>query len=53
MSLDLAFGIARSGLLTTQRQLAQVSQNIANADTPGYTRKELPQTAAKIGRAHV
>lgn len=45
MSLDLAFGIAKSGLLATQRQLAQVSQNIANADTPGYTRKELPPGA--------
>lgn len=39
MSLDLAFGIARSGLLTTQRSLAQVAQNLANASTEGYTRK--------------
>lgn len=39
MSLDLAFGIARSGLLATQRALADVSQNIANAQTEGYTRK--------------
>ncbi len=39
MSLDLAFGIARSGLLATQRALAQVAQNITNAETPGYTRK--------------
>lgn len=39
MSLDLAFGIARSGLQATQRALANVSQNITNADTPGYTRK--------------
>lgn len=45
MSLELAFGIAKSGLLATQRQLAQVSQNIANADTPGHTRKELPARA--------
>ncbi len=45
MSLELAFGIAKSGLLSTQRQLAQVSQNIANADTPGFTRKELPARA--------
>lgn len=39
MSLDLAFGIARSGLLSTQRAVAQVSQNLANATTEGYTRK--------------
>lgn len=39
MSLDLAFGIARSGLLATQKALANVSQNITNAETPGYTRK--------------
>jgi flagellar hook-associated protein 1 FlgK len=48
MSLDLALGIARSGLLATQRQLAQTSQNIANADTPGYTRKELPANASYV-----
>lgn len=39
MSLDLAFGIARSGLAATQRALAQTSQNLVNADTPGATRK--------------
>lgn len=39
MSLDLALGIARSGLQATQRALAHVSQNITNAETPGYTRK--------------
>ena len=39
MSLDAAMGIARSGLQATQRALANVSQNITNADTPGYTRK--------------
>lgn len=39
MSLDLAIGIARSGLQATQRALANVSQNITNAETPGYTRK--------------
>ncbi|UPY36840.1 flagellar basal body rod C-terminal domain-containing protein [Sediminicoccus sp. KRV36] len=39
MSLDLALGIAKSGLQATQRALANVSQNITNADTPGYTRK--------------
>jgi flagellar hook-associated protein 1 len=39
MSLDLALGIAKSGLQATQRALANVSQNITNAETPGYTRK--------------
>lgn len=39
MSLDLALGIARSGLQATQRALAHVSQNITNAEAPGYTRK--------------
>jgi flagellar hook-associated protein 1 FlgK len=39
MSLDLAFGIARNGLLATQQALANVAQNITNAQTPGYTRK--------------
>ncbi len=39
MSLDLALGIAKSGLQSTQRALANVSQNITNAETPGYTRK--------------
>ena len=39
MSLDLALGIARSGLAAVQRGLAQNAQNVANADTPGYRRK--------------
>lgn len=45
MSLDLALGIARSGLQATQRALANVSQNITNAETPGYTRKTAPAEA--------
>jgi flagellar hook-associated protein 1 FlgK len=49
MSLDLALGIARSGLAAVQRSLAQTSQNIANADTPGYTRKSVPQQALVVG----
>ncbi|MCU0944004.1 MAG: hypothetical protein MUF65_01380 [Rubritepida sp.] len=50
MSLDLAFGIARSGLLTTQRALAQVSHNLSNAATPGYTRKSAdPQSVHQQG----
>lgn len=48
MSLDLALGIARSGLAAVQRGLAQTSQNIGNAETPGYTRKTVPQQAAIV-----
>jgi flagellar hook-associated protein 1 len=45
MSLDLAMGIARSGLQATQRALANVSQNITNAETQGYTRKSVAAEA--------
>ena len=34
------FGIASSGLEAQARRLNIVSQNIANADTPGYRRKQ-------------
>ena len=34
------FSIANSALLTHQRALQVVSQNIANANTPGYSRQE-------------
>lgn len=34
------FSIARSALLTHQTALQTVSQNIANAETPGYSRQE-------------
>jgi flagellar hook-associated protein 1 FlgK len=34
------FSIARSALLTHQRSLQTISQNIANAETPGYSRQE-------------
>jgi flagellar hook-associated protein 1 len=34
------FSIARSALLTHQTALQTISQNIANAETPGYTRQE-------------
>ncbi len=45
MSLDLSLGIARSGLSAAQRALAQASQNIGNAETPGYTRKSIVRVA--------
>ena len=34
------FSIARSALLTHQAVLQTISQNIANAETPGYSRQE-------------
>ncbi len=39
MSLDASLGIARSGLLYTQRAMAAAAHNVANAETEGYTRK--------------
>ena len=49
MSLDLAISIARTGLAATQRALAQASQNIANAQTAGYTRKTIAAEALDAG----
>lgn len=49
MSLDLALGVARSGLLAVGRGLAQTAQNIGNAETPGYTRKSIPQESVTVG----
>jgi flagellar hook-associated protein 1 FlgK len=46
MSLDLALGVARSGLAAVQRGLAQSAQNLGNAGTPGYTRKTVPLESA-------
>ena len=48
MSLDAALLIARSGLTAVQRALAQASQNVANAETPGYVRRSLPQREQTI-----
>ncbi len=39
------FSIARSALLTHQTALQTVSQNIANAETPGYSRQEVVRVA--------
>ena len=47
MSLDTALLTARSGLLHTQRALASAANNVANADTPGYTRKTVAGLAAQ------
>lgn len=36
-----AFGVAASGMDAQSRRLRHVSENIANADTPGYRRKTI------------
>lgn len=41
--------IALSGIANTNRNLAVLSQNIANANTPGYIRESHQQTAADAG----
>ncbi|MCA3393196.1 MAG: flagellar hook-associated protein FlgK [Roseomonas sp.] len=41
MSIDAALLIARSGLLHTQRALSNAADNVANAETAGYTRKRV------------
>ena len=45
MSLGQALATAMSGLRANQAALALVSSNVANAETPGYVRKSLNQTA--------
>jgi flagellar hook-associated protein 1 FlgK len=49
MSLDSAISAAYSGLQATQASLGLVSANIANANTPGYTRKTLDQVTVSAG----
>ncbi len=41
MSIQSSLSIASSGLAHINRQLAMVSQNIANAESSGYTRKTI------------
>jgi len=41
MSLIDLLGIARSALLTHQRAMTVISHNVANAQTPGYSRERL------------
>lgn len=53
MSTINSLGIALSGLKAAQKGLDVTSNNIANASTPGYTRKILPQSAATTGTGAV
>jgi flagellar hook-associated protein 1 FlgK len=41
MSLQSLLSIARSALLTHQRAMAVTAHNVANAETPGYSRQRL------------
>jgi flagellar hook-associated protein 1 FlgK len=45
MGLDAALGISVSGLRAINQQLRVVSNNISNAEVPGYTAKTLPTTS--------
>jgi flagellar hook-associated protein 1 FlgK len=51
MGLLNALNAANSGLRATESGLAVVSRNIANADTPGYTKKSLAQNTLTVGGA--
>ena len=48
MSIDAALLIARSGLLHTQRALSNAADNVANAETEGYTRKRIVSDAVSV-----
>ena len=37
MNIDGAFSIATGGLANISRQMALISQNVANVSTPGYS----------------
>ncbi len=49
MSLDGILSTAASGLATVNQQLAVVSQNVANAATPGYQREVAGQDSLTAG----
>ncbi|MEM6383896.1 MAG: flagellar hook-associated protein FlgK [Pseudomonadota bacterium] len=46
MSISGALNASLTGLRTTQAHLDVLATNVANVDTPGYTRKELSQSAS-------
>lgn len=51
MSLTLGLNTALSGLLTSQRGLDVISQNVVNVNTKGYTRKVMtPESRVLAGR---
>jgi len=46
--MSIALDAALSGLKVAQQQINIISANVANASTPGYTEKTLPQTTQII-----
>ena len=51
MSLNAALSIANGGLGVVQSQIAVVSQNVANASTPGYVEEVAAQHSVAYGGA--
>jgi len=49
MGLSQALSTAMSGLRATQAAIALVGSNVANAETPGYVRKTIIQSAGVTG----
>ena len=49
MGISSALGTALQGLNVASRGLEVVSRNVANADTPGYTRKTLTPSSLVVG----
>ena len=49
MSLTQALSTALSGLQVNQASISMVASNVANADTPGYTRKVVNQVSIGAG----
>ncbi len=46
--LDRTFALSASGMQAQATRLRHVSENIANADTPGYRRKTVPFDPARV-----
>src|SRR5690349_21036179 len=49
MSLSQALNTSVAGMKVAQSGLSLIASNVANAETPGYVRKTLYQTATAIG----
>lgn len=49
MSMRIAYSAATSSLMTVQAQMSVAANNIANADTDGYTRKVATLSATNTG----
>ena len=47
-----AFEIARSAIALNQKWLDVTGQNLANVETPGYSRQRVVQTSIGVGNIH-